>query len=130
MRLTLEKKKKFYLPNDPDKGWVEIRDLSQHEIDLIREKNSTTLMGVNGAEFEVMPTAQSHDLARACLSDWGNMIGTDDKPLHFNKENIESCATINIVDGDTTRSFFSFVNKCRMEFAQDVKQQKEESEGN
>jgi hypothetical protein len=94
MRLSKRVKKKFYVPNDPDGAWVEIKHLKINEVKKIEAKaNEITYSSKRGdddgeTKIALNPYTRVKMFAHAALTDWGNMFDVMGKPLSFNEVNV------------------------------------------
>ena len=136
MRLTKRIKKKFYIPNDPDGGWVEIKYLKINEVKRIEGKvNEISYSAKKGEDdgetkISLNPYTRVTAFAHASLTDWGNMYDVMGKPMSFNEINIKKAAEFKIeVDGETF-DFYSWIDKCREELNEEVEVETKEAEEN
>jgi hypothetical protein len=136
MRLTKRIKKKFYIPDDPDDGWVELKHLKMNEVKKIEAKvNEITYSSKRGEDdgetkIALNPYTRVRQFAIAALTDWGNMFDVMGKPMSLNEVNINKAAEFEItVDGEKF-DFFSWIDKCRDDLAAEVDVETEKAEEN
>ena len=130
MRLTLKKTKRFTLPNDPDNSYIEIEHLKQNGVNEIKESTTSTKLIDGSLEIEVDGYSQKTKLAKACLTDWGGLFDESDRPLKFTPQNVAKSAEFMIVVGDEKKSFYEWIDDCRVELAEEVEEESKVAEGN
>ena len=119
----------FPIPNDPDKGEIEIAHLTPGEIDDLQEEINAFEMVYRPDETGALaPEMRANKikgdkryliLCRA-LKSWKNFFDAEGKPMVCNDEN-----KIAVARADT--EFGRFVNECRIKLAEDVKERKEKA---
>ena len=136
MRLALRSRDTFYVPNDPDKGSIDIKHLKINEIRDIESKiNQLSLTtSENGdlvRKMDVNPYPLAKRLAIESLEGWSNMKDELGKDMNFNDVNLEAAAEYVImveVDGkEVEHDFFSWVNICRDTLSKRVKQEQKDA---
>lgn len=130
MRLQIEKTKKIEVPNDPDSGYINIRALSQEEIDKIQSKSINVAMSDGNASVSVDSYIRENSVAMACLKGWGNFFLANGEELKFGNSSIEKVSHMSInVDGEDIR-FLKWVCQCHDDFQKEIKGEMEEARGN
>lgn len=131
-RLTNVIKDWFDMPDDPDKGRVEIRHLKKGEINDIEDRieRFETLLrtdpdGNLNREIKVNPAkgAQRYAFLCAAVSGWENFLDLDGEPMPCTDEN-----KIRMARDD--EAFGAFVGKCRTELAERVARDREAARKN
>jgi len=129
MRLIAAKTKRVEIPNDPDKGFVTIRNLSLEEVARIDAKYfEISESGVNMKNY----ADREADFVRACLTGWGNLFDESGRELKFNPKNVEkaSAFAVDVGDDDGYTRFFAWINKERDTFAEEVEAKEQVAEKN
>lgn len=130
MRLTKKVVKKFYIPNDSDGAWVNIRHLKINEVKKIQGKVNnmsftSDLQGNGETKLDLNPYSVSTMMAHACLEDWGGMKDAMGRELKFESANIDKAGEFIVLveeDGKEVEfDFYSWIDKCRNELAEEVK---------
>jgi len=129
MKLTSARTKRIEVPNDPEMGFINIRDLSLEEIARIDSKYfEISDSGVNMVNY----AGRDGDFAKACLTGWGNLFDESGRELKFNPKNIEKASAFKIdLGGDEgVVRFYTWVNQEREKLAEDVEAEEQVAEKN
>lgn len=127
MRLTAERTKKVYVPDDSDGGFIVIRNLSMEEIARIEQEH----LVVTDNEVRANKFAERDaNYAKACLKDWGNMFDENGGEMKFTARNIERASAYAIRVNEELKRFFEWVNEEREKFAEEVKAEEEKASKN
>jgi len=136
-RITKAVERKFFLPNDPDKAWVLIRNLSPGEILDISEQVNDQTMTFKKSKEKVPNQTKAKDVFepelsskpnpkldreltfKAAIIGWGNWYGLDNKKADFTLKNIMMFSRK--FDG-----FNEFITESREALAKQVKEEKED----
>ena len=101
MRLVSVKSRKVDVPNDPDGGYINIKDLSLEEVAQIDSRYFKISDG--GVSMENYANRDA-DFAKACLTGWGNLFDESGRPLKFTPKNIDKASAFVIdVGGEEVR---------------------------
>ena len=130
MRLTLKKTKQFKLPNDPDNSYIEVEHLKPNVIEEIKSRTSETYMADGELRISVDGHAQKKELAKACLVGWGGFFDESDRALKFTPQNVAKAAEFTVVVEGEKRDFYTWIEECRVELADEVESELEVAEGN
>lgn len=127
MKLIAQKTKKVDVPNDPDGGFIVIKNLTQEEVAVIEGK----YFEVTNKEVRMVNYAEREsEFARACLTDWGNMFDESGRPMKFTPKNIEKASAFSIEIEDKMTRFYEWVNTEREKFAEEVDEAEKEARKN
>ena len=129
MKLVAAKTKRVDVPNDPEGGFVNIKNLTLEEVARIDAKYfSVTESGVSMVDY----ASREADFAKACLVGWGNLFDESGKELKFNGKNVERASAFAIDAGgeEGTVRFFAWVNGEREKFADEVEAEGQAAEKN
>ncbi len=127
MRLTVEKKKQVYLPNDDDGAWVEIRYLKPGVRALIESQSND--VSASGSDGELETTVKFNLLKKRKLFlekvivSWGGFFDLRDKEMKVTPMNIEK------VDNELD-NFYSWLSEESDNFIEEVEEAQEAAEGN
>ena len=138
-KLTKRVQETFYIPNDPDEGFVIIRHLKANEVKRINSEISVTSYETVGEGKTVAKvTVDQYQLLKAmaiaAVVGWGNIKSDMDQPLEFNQENLKLAAEIEVEteveNKPVTFDFFSWIDKCRSDLIKQVKDGKKAAKEN
>ena len=129
MKLKAAKNKRVEVPNDPDFGYINIKNLSLEEVARIDSKYFKISDG--GVSMENYANRDG-DFAKACLTGWGNLFDESGRELKFTPKNIEkaSAFVIDVGEEEGMVRFYSWVNSEREKFAEEVEAGEQEAEKN
>ncbi len=132
MRLKSVRTKRVDVPNDPDKGYINIQNLSEEQIAQIDAKYFEIS---DGGVRMINYATRDGDFAKACLTGWGNLFDESGREMKFNPKNVEKASAFGIetVDDkgkDITLRFFTWVNEEREKFAEEVEAEEKLAEKN
>jgi len=136
MRLSQEKTKRVYIPNDEDQGFVIIRNLEPDTIHRIESKTQDLSMdGDNNQRFSYDPVEREDLMVEACFKGWGNLFDVSNKELKFTPGNLIKARKFIVIGTDEKGEekkfrFFQWVESERLKFAEEVEAEKEVAEGN
>jgi len=132
MKLPKKRIKEVYIPNDPDKGVIIIRNLSMEEEAQIESKFLSII--ANGEVSFTNYAERTKTFAIACLEGWRNLKDEDGKDLEFNSKNVELASAYSIItmkDGRQQRKrFFEWVDEERELFSKEVIDEENKAQGN
>lgn len=133
MRLTTEKEKTVYVPNDPDGAFITIRALSKEKIAKIESKSSTTSLRDTGdAQLEIDTYRRTNGIVIACLKDWGKFFDEKGKEMKFTRQNVMLAANLSVIiekDEDPVR-LYEWIEKEHDNFLEEVEKETKEAQGN
>ena len=133
MRLTKVVKETFYVPNDPDKGFIIIKHLKIDEVkkitsdvaDMFYETDAVT--GKTVSRLNPNSYQLTKAMAHASLVSWGNMKDLMGNEMPFLSVNIDAAAefeiSITVDEKEVILDFYGWIDKCRKELTDTVKQQ-------
>lgn len=136
MRLTQERTKKVLIPNDEDGGFVTIRNLEKDAIYRIETRTQDVSMdGNNNQRFSYDPVEREDQMVEACIKNWGNLFGEDDKELKFSPSGLIQARRFIVVGADSKGiekryRFFEWVESERVKFAEEVEAEEDAAKGN
>lgn len=123
MRLTVEKTKRFEVPNDPDGAYINIKALSLEQLARIESKCSKSGMDEDG-NFSVSldPFKRANAVSIACLTGWGGFFDVKGKELKFSVKNLREAAGLGVMmpDEDKPIRLFEWVDQCHNEFLDEI----------
>lgn len=131
MKLTLDKTKRFDVPDDPDGAYITVRGLTLEEIAEC-ESSSTELKvdGDQNASMVLDGYKRVNNIAKKCLIGWGGFFEANGKELTHSRKNQKEVARFAFdIDGVPTR-FFEWVEKCHAELQDEIYGQQEVAEKN
>ena len=131
MRLTKERIKKVPIPNDPDEGFVKIRNLEADEVYRIEQKTAIFEMDGEGKQnFSFMPVEREEAFIRQSLNGWGNLFGENGEELEFNPVNVELSRRFIVCVDDKRFRFYEWLQEEREKFAKEVAKEEAAAKGN
>lgn len=136
MRLSQERTKRISIPNDPDNGFVVIRNL---DLDTIyRIETDTQDISMDGREnqrFSYDPAEREDRLVKACLKSWGQLFDANGNEMKFDAKNLETSRRFVVIGTDENGKeyryrFYEWINTEREKFAEEVITEEGIAEGN
>lgn len=136
MRLSQERTKRISIPNDPDNGFVVIRNL---DLDTIyRIETDTQDISMDGREnqrFSYDPAEREDRLVKACLKSWGQLFDANGNEMKFDAKNLEASRRFVVIGTDENGKehryrFYEWINTEREKFAEEVIAEEGIAEGN
>ena len=127
MRLTSKKTKRFDQPNDKDGAYINIEHLKKNVVDAIKSKTTETKLVNGDIEVTLDGHAQKTELATACLVGWGGFFDESGKELKFTPLNVAKSAEFVIVTDEERKDFYSWIDECREELADEVEKESEKA---
>ena len=134
MQLTKVIKETFYIPNDPDKGYVEIKHLKINEVKEITSNIADMYYTTNQQTGEVTSRldpnsyALTRAMAHAAVLGWGNMKDVIGNSMLFTPANLNEASefevTLTIKDVEVKFDFYGWIDRCRKELSDKVEEQK------
>ncbi len=127
MRLSKRITEKYFIPGDPDKGWVDIKYLRTNEVqEALADLNDVTYdpTNVDSVSVKMNPYLRMKRMAHASVVGWGNMFDSEGKPLEFSVEDINQVAEFEIYIDDVKFGFYAWVDNCRTDLNEIVQKQK------
>jgi hypothetical protein len=129
-KITKPTTRKFFLPDDPYEGYVNIKHLLPGEVSVIHNqcfKQKVNYKAGKGKKDGYKPEIKQEsdpDLfrmlpARDSIVSWGGFLDEDDKEMPCNDANKE--LMINTLD-----NFVEWIDECREKIADDIAEEKEE----
>lgn len=127
MRLSDARTKTVTVPNDPDGGYIIIKNLSMEEVAQIEGK----YLIVTDKEVRMSNYSErDSDFVSACLDGWGKLFGPDNRELKFTPLNVDKSSAFVITVDEKRVRFFSWINQERVKFAEEVLEEEESARKN
>lgn len=133
MKLRKIEKAWFEVPGDSDKAEIEVKHLLSGDLSNIQESVVSSRFEIreNGEAVRVIEgnsKKEKEETIVAVITGWKNFYNAEDETIECNEKNkLKLCRELEKEDFET---FYSFVDKCRIELALEVKKQAEKSTKN
>lgn len=124
MRLSKKITKRFNIPNDPDKGWVELKHLRPNqEQEVTSDLNDVSYQpgSTHSLSVKMNPYVRKKKLAHESIISWGNIFDTLGVPLEYTGINLDKAAEFIIYVEDEEFSFYDWIEQCRESLSAEVK---------
>jgi hypothetical protein len=131
MRLSLEKTKQCYVPNDPDGAFVTIKLLTLDE--LSQCEAASTEMSVNdvtGAAMALDSHKRENEVARRCIKNWSGFYLANGEAIEYSKSNLAKMKDFAINTEEGSVRFNAWVDREHAKFAEEVEKESKDAAKN